>query len=37
MADTLENIRKRKMSVAMLESLADIDEGKDLARWRRGA
>ncbi len=36
MADTLENIRKRKMSVAMLESLADIDEGKDLARWRRG-
>ncbi|MEQ9527405.1 MAG: TIGR04282 family arsenosugar biosynthesis glycosyltransferase [Parvibaculaceae bacterium] len=36
MADTLENIRKRKMSVAMLESLVDIDEGKDLARWRRG-
>ena len=34
--DTLKNIRERNMSVAMVATLADIDEGKDLVKWRRG-
>ena len=37
MADTMKNIRRQNMSVAMLEPLADIDEGKDLAAWRKKA
>ena len=34
--DTLKNIRERNMSVATIATLADIDEGKDLVKWRRG-
>jgi len=37
MADTLKNIREQNMSVALLDRLADIDEGADLARWRKKA
>ena len=36
LGDTLKNIRERSMSVAMVATLADIDEGKDLVKWRRG-
>lgn len=34
--DTVANVRKRKMSVAMLERLPDIDTGADYAKWKRG-
>ncbi|MEQ9225724.1 MAG: TIGR04282 family arsenosugar biosynthesis glycosyltransferase [Parvibaculum sp.] len=36
LADTVENVRMRKMSVAMLERLPDIDTGADYAKWKRG-
>jgi len=36
LADTLKNIRRQNMSVATIATLADIDEGKDLVKWRRG-
>lgn len=37
MADTLQNIRKRNMSVVMLDTLSDIDDGRDFAKWRKDA
>lgn len=36
LGDTLKNIRTRKMSVALLEALPDIDTGADYARWKHG-
>lgn len=34
LADTLANVSKAKLRVAMLESLSDIDTAEDFARWR---
>lgn len=36
LADTVKNVRRQSMSVAMLESLPDIDTGADYAKWKRG-
>jgi len=36
MADTLKNIRERNMSVALLDTLSDIDTGADYAKWCEG-
>ncbi|MCF8470586.1 MAG: TIGR04282 family arsenosugar biosynthesis glycosyltransferase [Parvibaculum sp.] len=36
LADTLANIRKRNMSVALLDTLSDIDTGADHAKWYEG-
>lgn len=35
LADTVTNVRRQSMSVAMLESLPDIDTGADYAKWKR--
>jgi glycosyltransferase A (GT-A) superfamily protein (DUF2064 family) len=34
MEDTMRNITARGMSCALLDTLADIDTGADLAAWR---
>lgn len=34
LADTLANVRRAGLRVAMLETLVDVDTAEDLARWR---
>ncbi|HEX7777124.1 MAG TPA: TIGR04282 family arsenosugar biosynthesis glycosyltransferase [Parvibaculum sp.] len=34
LADTIANVRRAGLSVAMLETLADVDTEEDYARWR---
>jgi rSAM/selenodomain-associated transferase 1 len=36
LGDTLRNVKAAALSVAMLETLSDIDTSEDYERWRRG-